>query len=191
MHTLLYIKPYFWCLVPVADSLVPVEEVPPWCRLLTPWCRWLPTWCQWWRCLPGASGGGASLVPVATYLVPVVEAPPWCRWLPTWCQWWRCLPGASGCLPGASGCLPGASGCLPGASGGGASLVPVAAWILARIFTPGHRQGYARQLLSAAGSLASESKFQGEIDRCDYSYYQLFRCSFWVCFYGAVCMLKR
>ena len=47
-------------------------------------------------CLPGASGGGASLVPV-------VEVSPWCRWLPTWCQWWRCLPGAGGCLPGASG----------------------------------------------------------------------------------------
>ena len=26
-------------------------------------------------CLPGASGGGASLVPV-------VEVPPWCQWLP-------------------------------------------------------------------------------------------------------------
>ena len=98
-------------------------------------------------------------------VVPVVEVPPWCRWLPIWCQWWRCLPGASG---------------------GGASLVPVAAWILARIFTAGHVCGYARQLLSAAGSLASESKLQGEIDRCDYSYYQLFRCSFWVCFYEDV-----
>ena len=87
--------------------------------------------------------------------------------------------------------MPCASGCLPGASGGGASLVPVAAWILARIFTAGHVGGYARQLLSAAGNLASESKLQGEIDRCDYSYYQLFRCSFWVCFYGAVCWLKH
>ena len=67
-----------------------------------------------------------------------------------------------------------------------AYLVPVAAWILARIFTAGHVCGYARQLLSAAGSLASESKLQGEIDRCDYSYYQLFRCSFWVCFYEDV-----
>ena len=46
-------------------------------------------------------------------------------------------------------------------------------------------------LLSAAGSLASESKLQGEIDRCDYSYYQLFRCSFRVCFYREVCRLKR
>ena len=87
--------------------------------------------------------------------------------------------------------MPCASGCLPGASGGGASLVPVAAWILARIFTAGHVGGYARQLLSAAGNLASESKLQGEIDRCDYSYYQLFMCFFRVCFYGAVCMLKR
>ena len=100
----------------------------------------------------------AYLVPVVAYLVPVVD-------VPTWCQWWRCLPGASG---------------------GGASLVPVAAWILARIFTAGHVGGYARQLLSAAGSLASESKLQGEIDRCDYSYCQLFRCSFWVCFYEDV-----
>ena len=154
MHTLLYIKPSFLCLVQVAAYLVPVVEVPPWCRWLPTWCRWLPTWCQW---------------------------------LPTWCQWWRCLPGASG-----------AGGYLPGASGGGASLVPVAAslvpvaaWILARIFTAGHVGGYARQLLSAAGNLASESKLQGEIDRCDYSYYQLFMCSFRVCFYGAVCMLKR
>ena len=81
----------FWLVVPVVASLVPVVEVPP-------WCRWLPTWCQWWRCLPGAGGclpgaggGGASLVQV-------VEVPTWCRWLHTWCQWWRCLPGAGGCL---------------------------------------------------------------------------------------------
>ena len=110
------------------------------------------------------------VVPAAAYLVPVVE-------VPTWCQWWRCLPGAGGYLHGASG--------------GGASLVPVAAWILACIFTDGHVGGYARQLLSAAGALASESKLQGEIYRCDYSYYQLFRCSFRVRFYGAVCLLKR
>ena len=132
MHTLLYIKPYFWCLVPVADSMVPVEEVPPWCRLLTPWCRWLPTWCQWWRCLPGASGGGASLVPV-------------------------CLDH----------------------SGLAVAYIRPAPW---QERTEAHQCG---------GALASESKLQGEIDRCDYSYYQLFRCSFWVCFYGAVCMLKR
>ena len=70
-------------------------------------------------------------------------------------------------------------------------VVPVAAWILARIFTAGHVCGYARQLLSAAGALASESKLQGEIYRCDYSYYQLFRCSFRECFYIDVCRLKR
>ena len=83
--------------------------------------------------------------------------------VPPWCQWWRCLPGAG----------------VPGSfrAGGG-------------IFTAGHVGGYARQLLSAAGNLASESKLRGEIDRCDYSYYQLFRCSFWVCFYIAVCRLK-
>ena len=40
------------------------------------------------------------------------------------------------------------------------------------------------------GGLASESKLQGEIDRCDYSNYQLFMCSFRVCFYIAVCQLK-
>ena len=66
-------------------------------------------------CLPGASGGGASLVPV-------VEVSPWCRWLPTWCQWWRCLPGAGGCLPGASG--------------GGASMVPVAAYLVPVVEVP-------------------------------------------------------
>ena len=103
------------------------------------------------------------VVRMAAYMVRGVE-------VPSWCEWWRCLPGASG---------------------GGASLVPVAAWILARIFTAGHPGGHARQLLSAAGNLASESKLQGEIDRCDYSYYQLFRCSFRVCFYGAVCRIKR
>ena len=54
-----------------------------------------------------------------------------------------------------------------------------------------HPCGQACQLLSAAGSLAPESKLQGEIDRCDYSYYQLFRCSFWVCFYIAVYRLKH
>ena len=45
-------------------------------------------------CLPGASGGGA-------YLVPVVD-------VPTGCEWWRCLPGAS--VPGslrAGGCIYG------------------------------------------------------------------------------------
>lgn len=63
--------------------------------------------------------------------------------------------------------------------------------ILARIFTAGHPDGHATRLLSAAGSLASESKLQGEIDRCDYSYYQLFRCSFRVCFYIAMYRLKH
>ena len=50
----------------------------------------------------------------------------------------------------ATSLVPGAGGYLPGASGGGASLVPVAAWILARIFTAGHVGGYAHQLLSVA-----------------------------------------
>ena len=69
----------FCLVVPVAASLVPEVAV--------------ATWCQWLRCLPGAggylpgaSGGGASLVAggaylvpevaVATYMVPVVEVPP-------------------------------------------------------------------------------------------------------------------
>ena len=86
--------------------------------------------------------------------------PPWCRWLPPLCQWWRCLPGAGGCLPGASG--------------GGASMVPVVEVSflvaggspLALCLVPrqhiaaGAPGGYARQLLSAAGSLAPESKLQ-------------------------------
>ena len=59
------------------------------------------------------------------------------------------------------------------------------------ILHPDHRQGARTSLLSAAGSLAPESKFQGEIDRCDYSYYQLFMCSFRVCFYRDICRLKR
>ena len=74
--------------------------------------------------------------------------------VPTWCQWWMCLAGAG----------------VPGSlrAGGG---------IYGR-----HRGRSGRRRISAAGALASESKLQGEIDRCDYSYYQLFRCSFWVCF---------
>ena len=36
---------------------------------------------------------------------------------------------------------------------------------------------------SAAGSLASESRFRGRIDECDCSNYQLFRCPFWDMFY--------
>ena len=89
--------------------------------------------------------------------------------------------------------LPGAGGVPPWwmPSVEWSSLVPVAAWILARIFTAGHVCGYARQLPSAAGSLASESKLQGEIDRCDYSYYQLFRYSFRVSFYISLHRLKR
>ena len=60
----------------------------------------------------------------------------------------------------------------------GGPLVPVAAWILARIFTAGHVGGYARQLLSAAGSLASELKVSGLFSKCDCSKYQLFGCPF-------------
>ena len=77
---------------------------------------------------------------------------------------------------GVDGVLPGVGDVLPG--------------ILDRIFTAGHPRRVRTSLLSAAGSLASESKLRGEIDRCDYSYYQLFKCSFRVCFYIAVCQLK-
>ena len=100
----------------------------------------------------------------------------WC-----WCpSWWLLVSFmvAVGILPAGGGVLP-AGVCL---QAGGVSA--------ASIFAAGAPGGYARQLLSAAGSLASESKLQGEIDRCDYSYYQLFRCSFWVCFYIAVYRLK-
>ena len=85
---------------------------------------------------------------------------------------------AVGILPAGGGGLP-AGGCLPA---GGVSA--------ASIFASGAQTGAQTRLLSAAGNLASESKLQGEIDRCDYSYYQLFRCSFWVCFYIAVYRLK-
>ena len=75
-----------------AVFLVPVVEV--------------PSWCQWWRCLPGASGGGASrLVVVSSRMV---EVPPWC-------QLWRCLPGASG---------------------EGASMVPAAAFLVPVVEVP-------------------------------------------------------
>ena len=83
------------------------------------------------------------VVPAASFLVPVVEVPPWCR----------------------------------------------RAWIIqgGRWHIYGRHHGRSgRRRISAAGSLASESKLQGEIDRCVYSYYQLFRCSFWVCFYEDV-----
>ena len=116
-YTLLYIRPFFWF-----RSFCP-PGFRSWCH---PWFRvWCPPWCQWWRflpsgggaflvpvvevppvwwwyppvwwrCLHGASCGGASMVPAAAFLVPVVE-------VPSWCQWWRCLHGAGGCLPGASG----------------------------------------------------------------------------------------
>ena len=76
-------------------------------------------------------------------------------------------------------------------AGGAPWWLVVPPGILARIFTAGHPDGHATRLLSAAGSLASESKLQGEIDRCDYSYYQLFRCSFRVCFYIAMYRLKH
>ena len=88
MHTLLYIEPPFWCLVPGSSRMV---VVPPWCR--------------WWRrlpgadgCLPGASSGGASLVPMAASMVPVVEVPP---------VWWWFLPSGGGAWCPASILQPG------------------------------------------------------------------------------------
>ena len=113
---------------------------------------------------------GAGVLPSGGCASRLVDVPP---------VWWMCLP-SGGCV-------------LP--SGGGVSRLvvvssrlvvvsPVWWWCLVprQHIAAGHPGGYARQLLSAAGSLASESKLQGEIDRYDYSYYQLFRCSFWVCF---------
>lgn len=46
-------------------------------------------------------------------------------------------------------------------------------------------------LLSAAGSLACESKLQGKIEDSDCSNYQLFRCPSWDVFYRSACRLKR
>ena len=91
------------------------------------------------------------------------------------------FPSGGGIFPSGGGIFPSGGGIFP--SGGGA-------WCPRQHIAAGAPGGYARQLLSTAGSLASESKLQGEIDRCDYSYYQLFRCSFWVCFYIAVYRLK-
>ena len=88
-------------------------------------------------------------------------------------------PTGESCLPDQSGQAPSLSGYPSGRPSS-----------LEGILHPGHRQGAHVSLLSAAVSLTSESKLQGEIDRCDYSYYQLFRCSFWVCFYIAVYRLK-
>ena len=87
------------------------------------------------------------------------------------------------------------------AGAGGVLVVPVvSSWWLPSWCPPwhprqhiaaGHPRRVRTSLLSAAGSLASESKLQGEIDRCDYSNYQLFMCSFRVCFSIAVCQLKH
>ena len=88
------------------------------------------------------------VVPVAASLVPVVEVPPW---------WLVCLDHSGRAVA----------------------------------YTGDTSGGYARQLLSAAGNLASESKLQGEINRCDYSYCQLFRCSFRVRFCITVYRLKH
>ena len=123
-------------------------------------------------------------------------------WCPR-CAWWWWLPSVE-CSSVPGGVLMSSWCLVPG--GWWCSLVILGGWcrcsgppwwlvvppgILARIFTAGHPDGHATRLLSAAGSLASESKLQGEIDRCDYSYYQLFRCSFWVRFCRAVCRLKH
>lgn len=104
------------------------------------------------------------------------------------------LPAGVGILKAGVGVLPAGAGVLPVGAGvfpAGAGVLPAGGVSAASILQPGTPGGHARQLLSAAGSLASESKSQGEIDRCDYSYYQLFRCSFWVCFYIAVHRLKH
>ena len=139
------------------------------------------------------------------YYIYTVECPrclvsSWCRWcppwwLPSWCPpWWLVSFLVAGVLV-VSSLVPDAlvvpgAWCLVVLPGDPRWLV-VPPGILARIFTAGHPDGHATRLLSAAGSLASESKLQGEIDRCDYSYYQLFRCSFRVCFYIAMYRLKH
>ena len=43
----------------------------------------------------------------------------------------------------------------------------------------------------AAVGLASESRFRGRIDEYDCSYYQLFRYSFWACFYRVASRLNH
>ena len=116
----------------------------------------------------------------------------WC-WYPSgccWCpSWWlvlvsflvavRILPAGGGVLPAGSGVLP-AGGCLPA---GGVSA--------ASIFAAGGTDRGTDKTPQCGGGLASESKLQGKIDRCDYSYYQLFRYSFRVSFYISLHRLKR
>ena len=129
----------------------------------------------------------SRLVDVSSRLV---DVPPVWRMCPP--VWRMCPPVWRMCPPAWWMCPPVWRMCLP--AGGCASRlvdVPPGWWCQRRQhIAAGHPCGQARQLLSAAGSLAPESKLQGEIDRCDYSYYQLFRCSFWVCFYIAVYRLK-
>lgn len=64
---------------------------------------------------------------------------------------------------------------LSGVSGG------VPWWCRPHISSRSPRRACAK-FLSAAGSLASESRFRDEVSGCDCSNYQLFRCSFWVTF---------
>ena len=118
-------------------------------------------------------------------VVPGVWCPRW--WLPGDPRWlvsveWSSLVAAIG---GVVLVVPGVL-VMPGPR-----WLVVPPGILTRIFTAGHPDGHATRLFSAAGSLASESKLQGEIDRCDYSYYQLFMCSFRVCFYIVMYRLKH
>ena len=167
---------------------------------------WCPR-CAWWWWLPSVE---CSSVPGGVLVSSWCLVPGgwWCSLviLGGWCRcsgppWW--LPSVE-CSSVPGGVLMSSWCLVPG--GWWCSLVILGGWcrcsgppwwlvvppgILARIFTAGHPDGHATRLLSAAGSLASESKLQGEIDRCDYSYYQLFRCSFWVRFCRAVCRLKH
>lgn len=101
------------------------------------------------------------MVPSVVWIVSSVW---WCGWCPR-CGGWCPRYGGVGVLGG----------------------VPA----LGGIYTADHPGGHATRLLSAADSLACESKLQGKIEDSDCSNYQLFRCPSWDVFYRSACRLKR
>ena len=144
-----------------------------------PRCGWCP---RWWLVVSSVVAGGVlgarwcprcSVVPSVVWMVSSVAA--------------------GGALGGGWWCPRWLAG---GALGGW--LVSSVVWMVSSVVAGGvlgarwcprwhicnrHPSGHATRALSAAGSLASESKFQGRIDECDCSNYQLFRCPFKDMFY--------
>ena len=118
----------------------------------------------WWTIEAGGGVPGASLLLVWRSVV--------------WVEVWSIR--ARGGVPGAFLLLVGRSvvwwRC--GASGGRGDP--------AGIYPPARPGRAHARLLSAAGSLASESKFRGGVYGCDCSNYQLFKCPLW----GGLCKVQ-